>query len=621
MVNSYENYSPVVHQQLIGYQSYSSRNRQNNNPDVTTHAVGKYDIIPKFHMALIKKGLTDSGVSIVGKTNEEIVELFQNNNKAQDFVGLSLAEKELKVAEQIKKETQTNAPIPELAYFIHAFGGSNTRAYISILQSQGQEAADQWLYEKTNTGSFVNPIPSSAIERFRNRYNRLNLSSISLPNPVTPSRSTPPKKETITTKKSSQILPVTPNTLEQNLQNPDFFRQVMSNPKMFDPKLVTAYTNYYNNPTSSNLNILKSTYETIFQDQQIKQNRENLSSNEVGLMYQLSRGSSLYLNSEDTEHTAQLSSSIPIKVEEQGLQVLDVKPSGIYSFKHGFSLSEGATYIPLPNRGNSKEKDVYENVEGIAHFILDADLTNEYFHPNTVTNMYNMLTKGRQQDQFGGTVDDPMMPLYKKDENGNVNVTYRPLSELNTEPLFNEIVETRKKNYEGFTSPVVTPDGYKVFGGLRQYKFSDINWASEPLSKDKFPAYKGKAVGFAPSVKYLPTFPDKDGNIHPTYLIAGSGKDKKSYGQFGGATVVFMSKKADFAIDFSGSIEAIKKAGLDIIEKYNINPEDLILAYHDTGSFNAKLSADNNKRLKRSRYYDYNNDKWTGAALAIPASN
>lgn len=166
----YTNFKPEDYSKFIGYQNYDSRNTQNNNPDVTVHAVGKYDVIPKHHMEDIKYSLTTSGINITGKSDKDIVELYQNNPKAQDLHGEIMAQNEIDAAENIQNQTGTKAPIPELAYFVHAYGSSNTLEYVKLLKFKGQEYADNWLYNKTNYGGFKNPIPSSAIGRFRTRY-------------------------------------------------------------------------------------------------------------------------------------------------------------------------------------------------------------------------------------------------------------------------------------------------------------------------------------------------------------------------------------------------------------------------------------------------------------------
>lgn len=169
MVN-YDNFKPENYSKFIGYQDYSSRNTQGGNPDVTIHAVGKYDVIPKYHMEDIKYSLKSIGSNIDDKSDSDIVELYQNSPEAQDIHGEIMAQNELSIAEDIQNKTGTKAPIPELAYFVHAYGSKNTLEYVKLIQSKGQDYADNWLYNKTNYGGFKNPIPSSAIGRFRKRY-------------------------------------------------------------------------------------------------------------------------------------------------------------------------------------------------------------------------------------------------------------------------------------------------------------------------------------------------------------------------------------------------------------------------------------------------------------------
>lgn len=684
MVNnsSYENYNEEQHSNIIGYQDYSSRNTQGNNPDVTSHAVGKYDVIPKFHMKAIKKALNDTGINISGKTDEEIVEAYQNSPTAQDLHGKELASKELSIAERIKKETGTKAPLPELAYFIHAFGSGNTKKYIEIYQAQGQEAADKWLYEKTNVGGFKNPIPSSAIQRFRQRYNKLygNQSSTTesaveneptkaAPKPTTPSGPVTPDTSPVVSQRFQQpiepveqnLLPtptIDPNyrvpvtqssppklpvtspksklgeqTTEQakkiieEIEKPESFRFIMNNRQMFSDEVIEAYREYYQTRDKDSLSALYKAYKEFKDGADNAKNRQDIDTTGVGLAYQINRYASKNLGSEG-EQTYESTSSIPIKDVDKGFKVIEVSKggAGIWKYSNGFSRSEGEIYQPLPNRGNASEDDVYQGVEGIAHFILDTDLTNEYFHPYSVVNIRDVLTTGKTKDTFGGTnTENPFVALYKKNEDGTVNITYRPVNEIDKEIALNEIQKIAGKGidkggYKGFKPPVVTEDGYKIFAGLRQYKFSDVDWEKNPKYASEFEAHKGKHVGFGKTVKYMPSKPDEKGDTHPIYLIAGKGKNKNSFGQFGGASVVFLSPKADFAVDFTGSINDIEKAGKELLEKYNLEPDDLIMAVHDVGSFNAKLASDSNYKMHRSRYYEYNKKPWTGAALAIPAN-
>jgi hypothetical protein len=56
-----------------------------------------------------------------------------------------------------------------------------------------------------------------------------------------------------------------------------------------------------------------------------------------------------------------------------------------------------------------------------------------------------------------------------------------------------------------------------------------------------------------------------------------------------------------------------------IIKDENLKKEDLVIAYHDLGSFSAKPKARKNKTLNSYQWSDFNNNGYTGAGLAIPS--
>jgi hypothetical protein len=54
-----------------------------------------------------------------------------------------------------------------------------------------------------------------------------------------------------------------------------------------------------------------------------------------------------------------------------------------------------------------------------------------------------------------------------------------------------------------------------------------------------------------------------------------------------------------------------------IMADYELSPQDLIIAYHDLGSFSAKPAAKNGK-LSFNQWSTFNTAGFTGGALAIP---
>lgn len=254
------------------------------------------------------------------------------------------------------------------------------------------------------------------------------------------------------------------------------------------------------------------------------------------------------------------------------------KVGGYGTFYNKFDRNLGFEYVPIKNVGKSNNKTEYSNVKGIAHFILDSDATDDYKHEYSMKYMKDQL-KGVNIAP-GSTVKDQFLPIREKNKsNGRVRVKYKRVSEL--------------KN----TDYVMAP--------LRQYKYTDINWNG-----------KVPAEGFQSSIKALPT---KSGE--QTYFIFPNTENGKStYGKFGGGSVVFLANNKNFAIDFAGSINDIKAMADKIIKEEKIKPEDLVIAYHDLGSFSAKPKADKGNKLKFTQWSDFNPGAHTGGGLAFPSN-
>ena len=277
-------------------------------------------------------------------------------------------------------------------------------------------------------------------------------------------------------------------------------------------------------------------------------------------------------------------------VETKPVYKSDVKNSGVTylgevkgenssygTFYNKFDRNTGFAYQPVANVNKSNSKTEYNNVKGIAHFLLDSDATDDYKHEYSQTYMKKQLKN--ENIAPGSTVKDQFVPVREKLKDGKVNVKYKKVSELN------------KEDY--------------IMAPLRQYSFTDINWDGSISAK-----------GFANSIKALPT---KTGE--QTYFIYPNQKDgKNTYGKYGGGSVVFLANNKNFAIDFAGSINDIKNMALKIIEQEGIKPEDLIIGYHDLGSFSAKPKAGKDNKLYFNQWSGFNNSGHTGGALAFPSN-
>jgi len=182
------------------------------------------------------------------------------------------------------------------------------------------------------------------------------------------------------------------------------------------------------------------------------------------------------------------------------------------------------------------------------------------------------------------------------------------LSVINSEkPLKNTKLKPGSYNFsnntEGWTTDDEVYQGFKIMSPLRQYRYSDINWEG-----------KGKQTNsFNKTVVGLTT---KNGDV--THFIYPNAKNgKATYGKYGGGSVIFLSPKKSFAIDFTGSINEINSMSKKIMADYELSPQDLIIAYHDLGSFSAKPAAKNGK-LSFNQWSTFNTASFTGGALAIP---
>jgi hypothetical protein len=259
---------------------------------------------------------------------------------------------------------------------------------------------------------------------------------------------------------------------------------------------------------------------------------------------------------------------------------------GYMSYINIFDNNKGFDYVPTARLDAA---GTYKNVEGMAHFLFDFDMTTGVSADNSNTlSMHNNIKYNKDGSvdkkslastkayQPGSTVKEPYFTTYTKNANGTVNIKYKKADEV------------------GSTD--------KIGDSLRQYRFTDIDWAGKG----------GAAVGFQNSIATLYT---KSGS--PTYFIYPTRAGKDSYGKFGGNSVIFLIDDTNVAIDFAGSANQIKQQGDAIVKQFNIKPEQLIIAYHDVGSYSAKIQ-DENGTIDSRRYYGFNTNKQTGAGLAFP---
>lgn len=251
-----------------------------------------------------------------------------------------------------------------------------------------------------------------------------------------------------------------------------------------------------------------------------------------------------------------------------------------------FDNSKGFNYLPIKNVGASNAGTKYKGVKNVAHFILDTDVSQDYMHEYS-KNMINRQLKG-EPITGGSTVKDQYFPISTKNADGTINVKYKKHSELS---------DSDKKN---------------IMSPLRQFRYSDLDWEGKTV-----------AIGFNETVASVPTkikhkHEDKDTN-YSHFIFPNTPGGKNTYGKYGGGSVVFIvpTKDGEKVVETAGSLNHIKKTGQQLIKKYGITEADLIMGYHDLGSFSAKPAAKNGE-LSFTQWSGFNNEPHTGGGLAIP---
>jgi hypothetical protein len=267
----------------------------------------------------------------------------------------------------------------------------------------------------------------------------------------------------------------------------------------------------------------------------------------------------------------------------QGKGIVDPKTgTNIGRYVNTFSNWKGQEYIPTKSVGEwKKDKTTQYPSSQIAHYLLDTDLTTGYQHEYS-KNYIESQKKGESITK-GSTLKEQWLPVYEKLPNGNVRMKYKTNKEL-------------------------TKDD-KIAAPLRQYKFGDLDWNSDIKSS------------WNKSSSALKT---KSGD--ETNMIK-SGKDMSGYGQFGGGSFVLISKRKNGEIivrELAGSLQDLKNQAEDLAKMTGQNVNEVVVGYHDVGSWSAKPSSKNKKmgysnipKKNKNEFHSYQED-YTGAGLAFP---
>lgn len=264
----------------------------------------------------------------------------------------------------------------------------------------------------------------------------------------------------------------------------------------------------------------------------------------------------------------------PDSTEPSFFQKIASTRDGLWSFRSQWSADSGFVYIAMPNRDNRGPKGRTASARGVAHFLLDADISggSTYSHPHNIA----LHRINKENNGF--------VPVFERLEGDRVRLTYKRHSEVSPT--------------DGIAAP------------LRQYRFGDIDFSRHQ-----------RAEGFRSANEVVL----RDGVKNPytkgkgTYLIFTGSKD--NYGKFSGGGVVFIWEHNGkrYVRDFAGSVNQIQAEGRSIVSQYGINPNDLTMGYHDLGSFSAKPEAYQGE-VSTWQYHGYNPYGWTGGALLIPHS-
>lgn len=142
---------------------------------------------------------------------------------------------------------------------------------------------------------------------------------------------------------------------------------------------------------------------------------------------------------------------------------------------------------------------------------------------------------------------------------------------------------------------------------LIQWKFGDIDFNSQANLYDK--AY---------------CLTTKSGDKAYSFTFSKKAKGKDLYSRFSGSSVIFIFKdqKGNTIVrEFTGSINTIKQEGENIMQQFQVKPEDLTIGAFDAGSFSAK-PASKNGVLKSDQWDGFNKiHPNAGSALIIPIAS
>ena len=260
----------------------------------------------------------------------------------------------------------------------------------------------------------------------------------------------------------------------------------------------------------------------------------------------------------------------------------------LFMYRNQWFNDVGFEYLAAPSNSTIKRvgQMTFNNTVAVGHFYIMDDTGGDLSRYTSAEKLQEArdVFKGRI-----GTYDIKLtdyVPVFKfmpRNEQGEnvVKLQYKIASELTND----DIAITK----------------------LQQWKFSDIDWNS------KFDLYE--------ACYCLTT---KSGALAPCFTFSKKPNGKDMYSRFSGSSIVFIfnDQKGNTIIrEFTGSVNAIKAEAENIMQTFNVEPEDLTLGAFDAGSYSGKPKAKSNA-LDTNQWYGFNRiHPNAGSSLIIPISS
>ena len=260
----------------------------------------------------------------------------------------------------------------------------------------------------------------------------------------------------------------------------------------------------------------------------------------------------------------------------------------LFMYRNQWFNDVGFEYLATPSNSTRDRvgQMTYNNTVAVAHFYIMDDTGGDLSRYTSAEKLQEARDVFKKRI---GTYDVKLtdyVPVFKfmpRNEQGEniVKLQYKIASELTND----DIAITK----------------------LLQWKFSDIDWDSK--------------VGLYDASYCLTT---KSGTKAPSFTFSRNPKGRDSYSRFSGSTIVFIfndQKGNTIVREFTGPLNAIKAEAENIMQTFNVEPEDLTLGAFDAGSYSGKPKAKSNV-LDTNQWDGFNKiHPNAGSALVIPIAS